>query len=330
MKILVTGGAGYIGSHTCEALIQAGFQVVVLDNLTTGFQNSIPAQAEFVHGDVRDFSLVSSLLEKHAIESVVHFAAKLIVPESVEFPLEYYENNVVGTLQLLKACQKNKVRHFIFSSTAAVYGNGTGSALKETDPTLPINPYGTTKLVSEFQLRDFGHAAQIAGHDFRSIVLRYFNVAGAAHHGKNGQKSKVATHLIKIASLVAAGRRPSMQIFGTDYPTPDGTCIRDYIHIEDLADAHVCALQALLKSHPGGTFNCGYGRGFSVKEVLQTLRKTSHQPVIAETGPRRAGDPAILISDSQKLRTELGWTPLRDNLELICRSAYEWEKGQPS
>jgi UDP-glucose 4-epimerase len=325
MTLLVTGGAGYIGSHTAHALLQAGFKVIVLDNLSTGFKEAIPADAEFVQGDVHDVKLVSNLMIEKKVQAVLHFAAKLIVPESVEKPLEYYDNNVVGTLRLLQACDIAKIRRFIFSSTAAVYGNGLGQKpLQESDPTLPINPYGATKLVSEFQLRDYGQACKNAGIDFRSVVLRYFNVAGA---GSDGQRSKVATHLIKIASQVAVGIRPHMQVYGTDYPTEDGTCIRDYIHILDLAAAHVDALQAILADHPGGTFNCGYGFGFSVKKVLDTMRTVTGLPIPAENGPRRAGDPAVLISDPQKIRQELGWRPRHESLEQICKSAYLWEKS---
>ena len=326
MNVLVTGGAGYIGSHTSQALLEAGFKVIILDDLSTGFRQAVPSGAEFIEGKVHDLELVTRILKEKNIQAVLHFAAKLVVPESVSKPLEYYDNNVVGTLRLLQACELVGVNRFVFSSTAAVYGQGSGQALNETDPLLPINPYGTTKLVSEFQLRDFGQALRAQGRDFKYVVLRYFNVAGASASGKNGQRSKVATHLIKIASQVAVGLRPSMQVFGQDYKTPDGTCIRDYIHVEDLAEAHVCALQAIIKDHPGGTFNCGYGRGFSVIEVLDTLRKVSPDPIKTEMGPRRPGDPDILIANSRRLKDELHWTPKREDLALICRSAYLWEK----
>ena len=322
----MTGGAGYIGSHTIEALLKQDHSIVVLDNLSTGFQAAVPTQVQFIQGDVRDIDLVTSLLRDEKIEAILHFAAKLIVPESVQHPLDYYDNNVFGTLQLLKACEKTQVKYFILSSTAAVYGNGTGQALKEADLCLPINPYGTTKMICELQLRDFAQSLKAMGRDFRWVALRYFNVAGASSSGRNGQRSKIATHLIKIASQVATGLRPAMEIFGSDYKTPDGTCIRDYIHVEDLASAHVCALEALKNHHPGGVFNCGYGRGSSVLEVLQALREVSGQPVSAKFADRRPGDPALLVADSERIRRELGWSPVHDDLRRICKSAYEWEK----
>lgn len=322
MQVLVTGGAGYIGSHTVQKLLDAGYGVVVYDNITTGFREAIPTGAELVMGDVRDKLMLSRVMKDKKISAVVHFAAKLIVPESVEKPLDYYENNTAGVLTLAQACIENGVKKVVFSSTAAVYGDASVSGLiTEQSPTGPLNPYGQSKLMSENVLRDCE-----APHGLKSVCLRYFNVAGASVSGNNGQRTKNATHLIKVASEAACGKRESVGIFGTDYSTPDGTGVRDYIHVEDLADLHVLALKYLSDGGSSQIFNCGYGRGFSVREVIDTVRKVSGVNFKVIEQPRRAGDAAQLVADSSKIRKAFAWTPKYDNLELICRTAYEWEK----
>lgn len=322
MQVLVTGGAGYIGSHTVQKLLDAGYGVVVYDNITTGFREAIPAGAELVMGDVRDKLMLSRVMKDKKISAVVHFAAKLIVPESVEKPLDYYENNTAGVLTLAQACLENDVKKVVFSSTAAVYGDASVSGLiTEASPTGPLNPYGQSKLMSESILRDCEKP-----HGLKSVCLRYFNVAGAAVSGNNGQRTKNATHLIKVASEAACGKRESVGIFGTDYPTPDGTGVRDYIHVEDLAELHVLALKYLSDGGDSQIFNCGYGRGFSVREVIDTVRKVSGVNFKVIEQPRRAGDAAQLVADSSKIRKAFSWTPKYDNLELICQTAYNWEK----
>ncbi len=325
MKVLVTGGAGYIGSHTAQALLNAGHGVVIYDNLTTGTKDAIPAGCEFVHGDVRDASLLELTLEKYAIEAVIHFAAKLIVPESIEKPLEYYDNNTVGVISLAQACVKQKVLKVIFSSTAAVYGNSMGSGLVgENSPVAPLNPYGSSKLMSEQILRDCE-----APFGLRSVSLRYFNVAGATISGGNGQRTKDATHLIKVACEAACGKRSQVGVFGTDYPTADGTGVRDYIHVDDLADLHVMALNYLDKGGRSDIFNCGYGHGFSVKQVLSAIKKVSAVDFKIVELPRRAGDAASVVADSSKVQKAFSWTPKYDDLELICKTAYVWESKMP-
>lgn len=322
MKLLVTGGAGYIGSHTTKKLLEAGHQVVVFDNLSTGFEVAIPKGASFVKGDVRSLESLTNVLREHKIEAVIHFAAKLIVPESIQKPLEYYENNTQGVINLAQACLATGVNKVVFSSTAAVYGNVAGSDLI-TEATLaaPINPYGMSKLMSESVLRDcelpFG---------LRSVCLRYFNVAGAAEDGLNGQRTKDATHLIKVATEAACGKRKSMSIFGTDYATPDGTGVRDYIHIEDLADLHVLALNYLAQGGSSQILNCGYGKGFSVRQVIDTIKKVSGSDFKVEEIGRRAGDPGSVVADPSKAKKLFSWEPKRNSLELICRLAYNWEK----
>ncbi len=322
MQVLVTGGAGYIGSHTVQKLLDAGYGVVVYDNVTTGFREAIPVGAELIMGDVRDKLMLSRVMKDKKISAVVHFAAKLIVSESVEKPLDYYENNTMGALALAQACIENEVGMVVFSSTSMVYAGAEVSyMLTEISPTSPSNPYGQTKLMSELILRDCEKP-----YGLRSVCLRYFNVAGAALDGKNGQRTKNATHLIKVASEAACGKRESVGIFGTDYPTEDGTGVRDYIHVEDLAELHVLALKYLNDGGRSEVFNCGYGRGFSVREVIDAVRKVSGVNFKVVEQPRRAGDAVYLVADSSKIRKAFSWTPKYDNLELICQTAYNWEK----
>jgi len=326
MRVLVTGGAGYIGSHTVQKLLNAGYSVVVYDNISTGFTEAVPKGAELIVGNVLDRVRLFQVLKEKNISAVIHFAAKLIVPESVEKPLDYYENNTVGLWTLARVCVDAGVNKVIFSSTAAVYGDSGGDGLiTESLPTVPLNPYGQSKLMSEHILRDLDVA-----HGLKSVALRYFNVAGAALDGTNGQRTKNATHLIKVASEAACGVRDSVGIFGEDYPTPDGTCLRDYIHVEDLADLHVLALKHLEAGGASQALNCGYGRGFSVKEVLDTVKKVSGIQFKTEAKPRRAGDAASLVADSTKIKKLFSWEPKHNDLELICLSAYNWEKRMRS
>ena len=321
MNVLVTGGAGYIGSHTVRKLIAAGHTPVVYDSLATGFREAVPTGVKLIVGDVRDSELLTKSLREHQIQAVIHFAAKLIVPESVEKPLEYYENNVFGTLKTLEACGQAGVRKFIFSSTAAVYGNPAKVPVTETSQTGPLNPYGTSKLMSEQIIADFAKTRP-----FGYVILRYFNVAGAAVEGGNGQRTKNATHLLKVVSEVACGKRTHIEIFGTDYPTADGTGVRDYIHVDDLAVAHVQALEHLEKGSSSEIFNVGYGRGYSVREVLDTMKQVAHKDLNIKESPRRAGDAATIVADSTKIQNVLGWKPQHADLELICKTAYDWEK----
>lgn len=323
--ILVTGGAGYIGSHTTNTLIESGFDVIIVDDLSTGFERLIHPKAKSYKASVLDTETIASILKKENVSGVIHFAAKIIVPESIAKPIEYYRNNTVGVLSVLEACKQANVKNFVFSSTAAVYGNATKDLITENTPVAPINPYGFSKLFSEQCIRDceieFG---------LKSVILRYFNVAGASEAGKFGQLSKNATHLIKIATEAACGKRESMTITGTDYPTTDGTGVRDYIHVEDLADIHVLAVKYLLEGGKSEIFNCGYGHGSSVREVVNTVKKITGVNFNVTEGPRRDGDAAQLVADSSKARKVLAWIPKRDNLELICRSAYVFEKSIPA
>lgn len=322
--ILVTGGAGYIGSHTVLQLLQAGHQVWVLDNLYSGHQWAVTPPAKLVIGDINDDALVRSLLAEHNIDSVIHFAGHIVVPESVENPAKYYENNVVGSLRLIEACEEQGVKHFIFSSSAAVYGEAKTNPISEEALLSPINPYGTTKLMTEWTLRDMCQAPKS---EMRYVALRYFNVAGADSKGRLGQSTPDATHLIKVACEAAAGKRQGMAIFGEDYDTPDGSCVRDYIHVEDLANAHVCALDYLQQGGESQAVNCGYGVGYSVKEVVQCVKKVSGVDFDVTMRDRRAGDPAQLIASNEKIKTVLGWQPKCNDLELICRHAFEWEQS---
>ncbi len=319
-SILVTGGAGYIGSHTVRQLGEAGEKVVTLDNLSKGFRESV-LHGEFIEGDTADKALVERILREHKIDTVVHFAAHTIVPESVAEPLMYYRNNTCATRNLLECCQQAGVKHFVFSSTAAVYGIPAEEQCWEDTPTQPINPYGMSKLMTEHMLRDLGAAS-----DLRFVILRYFNVAGSDPEGRIGQSTPGATLLMKVAAEHAVGKRDALYIFGTDYPTPDGTGVRDYIHVEDLADAHLKALGYLRAGGQSETLNCGYGHGYSVREVLETVQRVHGSPLNIIEEPRRAGDPPALIAGAQRVRDLLGWEPRYDDLEEIARSSLNWER----
>jgi UDP-glucose 4-epimerase len=322
--VLVTGGAGYIGSHTVRQLVAAGHRVVVLDDLSTGHRWAVSPQATLAVGNAGDQALVRALIDEHAVGAVVHFAGSIVVPESVIDPLKYYGNNSGVSRNLIEACLEKGVERFVFSSTAAVYGIPEALPVPETAPTRPINPYGKSKLITEWMLQDV--AAGGAARGFKHVILRYFNVAGASEDGTLGQATENATHLIKVACEAACGAREKVTVFGTDYPTPDGTCIRDYIHAEDLARAHLDALRYLEQGGGSDTFNCGYGRGFSVREVLQMVEKVSGAKLRIENGQRRAGDAAELVSDSAKIRRALGWRPRFDDVATICATAYRWER----
>jgi UDP-glucose 4-epimerase len=321
MTILVTGGAGYIGSHMVHALADAGERVVVLDNLATGFDWALPSAATLVVGDTGDQALVTQLLARHGVDAVIHFAASVVVPDSVADPLGYYRNNTANSRSLIESAVKGGVRRFIFSSTAAVYGNPDKVPVGEDDPTRPMSPYGSSKLMTEIMLRDAG-----AAHGLSHVILRYFNVAGADPTLRTGQSTRNATHLIKVAVETALGLRAKMQVFGTDYPTPDGTCVRDYIHVCDLVRAHSDALAYLRKGGASTTLNCGYGRGFSVREVIDTVKSVSGVDFRVETAARRAGDPAQIVARSDRIRALLGWRPQFDDLATIARHALEWER----
>ncbi len=318
--ILVTGGAGYIGSHTVRQLTEAGERVVVLDNLSTGFHQAVLG-AELIVGNTGDAALVGRLLKDHAVDTVMHFAAHTIVPESVEQPLKYYGNNTCSTRVLLECCAAQGVKHFVFSSTAAVYGIPASTHAAEDAPLAPINPYGTSKLMSEWMLRDLALASSL-----RYVVLRYFNVAGSDPQGRIGQSTPKATLLTKVACEAAVGKRKGVSIFGTDYPTPDGTGVRDYIHVEDLADAHVKALTYLRAGKESVTLNCGYGHGYSVREVLNMVERVAGKPLAIREEPRRAGDPPALIARADRVRSLLKWQPKYDDLQAIVTSSLNWER----
>jgi len=321
MTVLVTGGAGYIGSHMVHALLDAGERVVVLDDLSTGFDWAVAQGAQFVVGDAGDQALVAHLMAEHRIEAIVHFAASIVVPDSVRNPLGYYHNNTVNSRTLIEAAVKGGVRHFIFSSTAAVYGNPERVPICEGDATVSTSPYGSSKLMTEIMLRD----ATLA-HGLRHVILRYFNVAGADPLGRAGQSTKGATHLIKVAIEAALGLRPKVEVFGTDYPTPDGTCIRDYIHVCDLVRAHSDALAYLRAGGDPVTLNCGYGRGFSVLAVIDAVKRMSGADFKVELAGRRLGDPAWVVAASDRARAVLKWQPHFDDLESIVCHALAWER----
>jgi UDP-glucose 4-epimerase len=321
MPVLVTGGAGYIGSHTTYALLDRGEDVVVLDDLSTGVRAQVGATAKFVEGNAGDAALVKRVIADHNVDAVIHFAGSIVVPESVAQPLRYYENNVVASRSLIAACVESGVRQFIFSSTATVYAEDAAQPLAETARKAPISPYAKSKLMTEWMLEDTARA-----HDVRPIILRYFNVAGADPAGRTGQSSPMATHLIKRAAQAALGRISHLDIFGSDYPTPDGTGVRDYIHVSDLADAHLLALDALRGGAAPTSYNCGYGRGLSVRDVIAGVEQVIGRKLPVREMPRRPGDPPMLVSDPTRLKTELKWRPRHDRLDEIVRSALDWER----
>jgi UDP-glucose 4-epimerase len=321
MGVLVTGGAGYIGSHMVLELLDAGEQVIVIDNLSTGFRWAVPGEVEFVEGDIGDQALLRRLLSSHAIDAIVHFAGSIVVPESVADPLGYYLNNTCKSRALIASAVEAGVPHFIFSSSAAVYGMPEENPVKEDAKLEPISPYGTSKLVTEWMLRDTATA-----HALRYVALRYFNVAGADPKGRSGQSTAHATHLIKVASEAALGQRPYLEVFGTDYPTTDGTCIRDYIHVTDLARAHLDALRYLRAGGKSDVFNCGYGRGFSVLDVIGAVKRVSQSDFPVRMAPRRPGDPAAIVAEAGRIGKVLGWQPRLDDLDTIVGHALSWEK----
>ena len=342
MKLLVTGGAGYIGSHVvrqlgeaalrpdrsedCSALEAVGFKgeaghdVTVYDNLSTGHKQAVLC-GKLVVGELSDRNKLEAVFSEGRFEAVLHFAARIIVPESMEFPLQYYSNNTGNTLGLLEICNKYKIQQFIFSSTAAVYGMPKEGTVNEESPLAPISPYGASKMMSERIIIDLARVSPL-----RYVILRYFNVAGADPKGRIGQATPNATHLIKVAVEAVVGKRKNVTIFGTDYSTKDGTCIRDYIHVEDLASAHVAALDYLSKGGKSAILNCGYGHGYSVREVIETVQRVSKSKILVQEGPRRAGDPAMIVADNKKIQKVLGWKPRHDNLDFIVKTALDWEK----
>ena len=321
MAVLVTGGAGYIGGHMNLGLLDAGEKVVVLDNLSTGFAWAVPETAKLVIGDFGDAELVARLIREHEVDAIAHFAAKIVVPESVVDPLGYYLNNTAKALNLIQCAVNGGVKNFIFSSTAAVYGETSAEPVGEDAPLNPISPYGRSKLMVEWMLQDASRA-----YDFRYVALRYFNVAGADPMGRLGQSTPKATHLIKRGVQTALGIYPSMDIFGEDYPTRDGTCVRDYIQVTDLVDAHLAALAYLRQGGVSLTCNCGYGHGSTVKEVVDVVKRVSGVDFTVNHAGRRAGDPAAIVAKAERVRRALGWRPQRDNLDDIVRQALDWER----
>jgi UDP-glucose 4-epimerase len=320
VSVLVTGGAGYIGSHMVHALIDRGEHPVVLDNLCTGVRGLVAEDATFIEGDVADMRLVRELVQDLGVDAVIHFAGSVVVPDSVENPLFYYANNTAASRSLIEACVAEGLQNFVFSSTAAVYGTPETMPVSEDAPTEPINPYGRSKLMTEWMLRDTA-----AAHDFRYAALRYFNVAGADEKGRTGQSTPRATHLIKRACQAALGRVPHLGVFGTDFPTADGTGVRDYIHVMDLIEAHLLALDHLRESGSSLVCNAGYGHGFSVREVARAVERVSGRPLPIREEPRRAGDPPAIVANAERLKTTLNWQPAFDDLDRIVRSAYAWE-----
>jgi UDP-glucose 4-epimerase len=321
MKVLVTGGAGYIGSHAVLALQETGFSPIVIDNLSTGTESAVPPGVSLEIGDIGDVRFLERTIAHHEVEAVMHFAASCVVPDSVERPLEYYRNNAANSVGLIDACVRLRVRYFIFSSTAAVYGVPKQLPVDEDATLRPINPYGWSKMMTEQVLQDV-HAAQ----DLRYLILRYFNVAGADPQGRAGQRGRRNTYLVKVACETVLQKRPTLSIFGNDFPTADGTGVRDYVHVSDLATAHVLALTYLVSGGESCVLNCGYGRGYSVREVIDAVERAAGKslPVLVE--PRRPGDPAALVARSDRIRRLLGWTPKFDSIDGIVRSALDWEE----
>ena len=319
--VLVTGGAGYIGSHVVHQLSKVGYKVVVIDDLSKGFRGAVVG-GELVINDSGNQELIEELVKKHGIEAVMHFAAHTVVPESVAEPLKYYYNNTIKAHRLITACVNSGVKHFIFSSTAAVYGTPESQTVSEESPTLPINPYGTSKLMTEWILRDTAVATSL-----RHVTLRYFNVAGSDPEGRVGQSTPEATLLIKVACEATVGKRNAVTIFGTDFATPDGTGIRDYIHVEDLADAHLKALSYLEDGGESTTLNCGYGRGYSVREVLNALQRVSGEKLTIHEAERRPGDPPVLVAQADRIRKILGWSAIYDDLDIIVEHSLSWERN---
>lgn len=321
VPVLVTGGAGYIGSHAILALREAGYPVVVIDNLSTGERRLVPKDVPLVVGNIADQELVSAVISEHKCKAAMHFAGSIIVPESIIDPLKYYANNTATSRDLIACCVREGIEAFIFSSTATVYGNPQCVPLPETAETLPVNPYGTSKLMTEWMLRDVSAATGM-----HHAILRYFNVAGADPAGRSGQSGPDSSHLIRVACELIVGKRSKMSVFGTDYTTPDGTCIRDYVHVSDLAEAHVLALEHLLRHGENVILNCGYGHGFSVWQVIDVVRKLVGRELAIHMSARRAGDAEILVSDSRKIRETLDWKPRFDDLETIVSTALDWER----
>ncbi len=321
MTVLVTGGAGYIGSHMVHALVEAGESVVVVDNLSTGFSDFLPGSVPLVIGDAADEDLVEGLLVRHRVESIIHFAGSIVVPDSMRDPLGYYRNNTMTTRSLLNSAVKCGVNRFIFSSTAAVYGNPDEVPVPEHAATRPTSPYGSSKLMTEIMLHDAAEA-----HGMSYVVLRYFNVAGADPLGRAGLSTVGATHLLKIAVEAATGQRAKIDVFGTDYPTPDGSCIRDFIHVSDLAEAHRAALSYLRQGGGSTTLNCGYGRGYSVLETIEAVRRVSMRKLAVQHAPRRPGDIMAMVADTRRIRATLDWTPRHDDLDTIAAHALAWEE----
>jgi UDP-glucose 4-epimerase len=325
MSILVTGGAGYIGSHVVYELVDAGQDVIVLDNLSTGFRWALPETARLIVGDVGDEGLIKGLATRFRIDAILHFAGSIVVPESVADPLGYYLNNTVKSRALIAAAVASGVKRFIFSSTAAVYGSPSANPVSESAPLQPVSPYGSSKLMTEIMLADTARAHGVGYDDFRYVALRYFNVAGADPDGRTGQSTKGATHLIKVACETALGKRPGLEVFGTDYPTRDGSCIRDYIHVKDLARAHVAALEHLERGGEADVFNCGYSRGFTVLEVIDAVKRVSGRDFPVRLAARRPGDPAEIVADCARIRSVLNWSPQFDDLDRIVAHALAWE-----
>ena len=325
MRLLVLGGAGYIGSHTAVELLDRGHEVVIADNLITGYKQAVPKEAVFYQGDIRDYNFLNNLFKTEKIDAVIHFAAFSLVGESVTNPLKYYENNLYGTKVLLQAMIDNNVDKIVFSSTAATYGEPENIPILESDRTCPTNPYGETKLAMEKMMKWSANAYQL-----RYVSLRYFNACGAHKSGKLGEAHNPESHLIPLVLQVPNGKRERVSIYGTDYDTPDGTCIRDYIHVTDLAEAHILAVEYLMKGGESNVFNLGNGVGYSVREVIETARKVTGHPIPAVEIPRRAGDPARLVASGEKAKTVLGWEPKITSLEDIIRSAWVWHSTHPN